>query len=488
MIKKEAGIVGLDLNPQKSEVISINPDLVATVQSALSGIHVVNPADATLLGSPIGDTGSITVAIDAKTTMMKCLRERLHYLTSHDAYLLLHHSLAIPKLLYLLRTSPCFLSSSLKIYDDELRATVCSSFNIQLAESDPSWIQSTLPVCHGGLGIRSAVQLAPSPFLASAAASSGLAHLILPANMQPSQLSYVDEALAAWSQGCQEQPPTDAAAHHQKTWDSLRVSSIADTLFTDSSDPMHRARFLAASCKESGAWLNALPVTSLGLRMDDATMRISMGLRLGLPLCQSHTCQHCGAEVSQFATHGLSCRKSAERHHRHSAVNDIICRALVAAHLPSRLEPSGLYRSDEKRPDGVSIVPWKCGQLLVWDATCLDTFAPSYSTIATKQVGAVAQQAEEKKMQKYKHLDSCYFFTPVAIETSGVFGPKTMEFLKGLGHRLRQVSGEANSFAYFLSHSETLSCRPTWQCSFCVGNNEDGQSGGRVFCINMYIV
>ena len=170
----------------------------------------------------------------------------------------------------------------------------------------------------------------------------------MPANMQPPQLSYVDEALAAWSQGCQEQPPTDAAAHHQKTWDTIRVSSIADTLFTDSSNPMHRARFLAASCTESGAWLNALPVTSLGLRMDNATMRISMGLRLGLPLCQSHTCQHCGAEVSQFATHGLSCRKSAGRHHRHSAVNEIINRALVSAHVPSRLEPSGLYRSDGK--------------------------------------------------------------------------------------------------------------------------------------------
>ena len=196
-------------------------------------------------------------------------------------------------------------------------------------------------------------ELAPSAFLASAAASSGLAHLILPANlpanMQPPQLSYVGMRL--W---CQEQPPTDAAAHHQKTWDKIRVSSIADTLFTDSSDPMHRARFLAASCKESSAWLNALPVTSLGLRMDNATMRISMGLRLGLPLCQSHTCQHCGAEVSQFATHGLSCRKSAGRHHRHSAVNEIIHRALVSAHVPSRLEPSGLYRSDGKRPDGVA--------------------------------------------------------------------------------------------------------------------------------------
>ena len=73
----------------------------------------------------------------------------------------------------------------------------------------------------------------------------------------------------------------------------------------------------------------------------------------------------------------------------------------------------------------------------MWDATCPDTFAPSYSTIAAQQVGAVAQQAEARKMQKYKHLDSCYFFTPVAIETSGVFGPKTTE-----------SSGEANFFAY----------------------------------------
>ena len=177
-------------------------------------------------------------------------------------------------------------------------------------------------------------------------------------------------------------------------------------------------------------------------------MKISMGPRLGLSLCRSHTCQHCGAEVSQVAKHGLSCRKSAGRYHRHSAVNKIMYRALAVAHVPSRLEPSGLYRSDGKRPDGVSIVPWKCGQLLVWNAMCPDTFAPSYSAIAAQQVGAVAQQAKDRKVQKYKHLDSCHFFTPVAIETTGVFGPTATEFLKEIGHRLRQVSGEANSYAY----------------------------------------
>ena len=108
MIKKEAGIVGLELNPQTSEVIGTNSGLIASLQSALPGVRVVDPTAATLLGSPIGNTGSIAAAIDTKTAMLKCLCERLHYLTYHDAYLLLRHSLAIPKLLYLLRTSPCF--------------------------------------------------------------------------------------------------------------------------------------------------------------------------------------------------------------------------------------------------------------------------------------------------------------------------------------------------------------------------------------------
>ena len=36
----------------------------------------------------------------------------------------------------------------------------------------------------------------------------------------------------------------------------------------------------------------------------------------------------------------------------------------------------------------------------------------------------------------------------MAIETTGVFGPRTTQFLKELGHRLRLVSGEANSYAY----------------------------------------
>ena len=73
---------------------------------------------------------------------------------------------------------------------------------------------------------------------------------------------------------------------------------------------MYRARHLAAHTYESGAWLNALPVSALGLHMDDDTVHIAIGLRLGAPLCLPHVCHHGGAKVDNLSTHGLSCHKS----------------------------------------------------------------------------------------------------------------------------------------------------------------------------------
>lgn len=51
----------------------------------------------------------------------------------------------------------------------------------------------------------------------------------------------------------------------------------------------------------------------------------------------------------------------------HAVINEIIQRSLGTAKIPYHLEPTGLCRSDGKRPDGASIVPWRGGKVLVWD-------------------------------------------------------------------------------------------------------------------------
>ena len=37
--------------------------------------------------------------------------------------------------------------------------------------------------------------------------------------------------------------------------------------------------------------------------------------------------------------------------------------------LPSMLLPRGLYRTDGKRPDGLTMIPWGMRKKLVWDVT-----------------------------------------------------------------------------------------------------------------------
>ena len=218
------------------------------------------------------------------------------------------------------------------------------------------------------------MQLAPSVFLASAAATRDLVCQILPPRLQPLPTLYEEDAISLWSSG-HHIPPSGAATCVQKSWDAPLVSNAVDLLLQNAPHDVARARLLAVSAKESGAWLKALPVSSLG---DDSTIRVAVGLRLGSVLCRPHTCQHCEVEVDQLGAHGLSCKRSEGRHHRHSAVNDILHRTLRSAQVPARLEPSGLTRSDGKRPDGVTLVPWRRGKPLVWDATCPDTLAFSY--------------------------------------------------------------------------------------------------------------
>ena len=152
----------------------------------IPGVKLLEPSVASLLGSPIGDGASVSDAILQKLGLLHTMRDRLQHITAHDALLLLCNSFAIPKLLYLLRSAPSFLSPKLKLYDEELRAIVSTIANTDL--DDAAWIQASLPVKAGGLGIQSTVHLAPSAFLSSTSASRDLVHEILPARFGPVEL------------------------------------------------------------------------------------------------------------------------------------------------------------------------------------------------------------------------------------------------------------------------------------------------------------
>ena len=86
----------------------------------------------------------------------------------------------------------------------------------------------------------------------------------------------------------------------------------------------------------------------------------------------------------------------------------------------------------------------------MWNATCPDTFAPSYSSHATLAAGEVAALSEEIKVAKYNGLPVTHYFTPMAIETLGAIGPKSLVFLKELGWRARWQSGDERAASFLL--------------------------------------
>lgn len=212
-------------------------------------------------------------------------------------------------------------------------------------------------------------------------------------------------------------------------------------------DVKEKARLLAVSAPKSSDWLHALPIASCGLRLDDEAVRIAAGLRLGSKLCEPHECV-CGSSVDPRGHHGLSCRRSSGRTSRHHNLNDIVWRALLKADIPAIKEPSGLSRSDGKRPDGLTQIPWAGGKSLLWDVTVTDTLANSYIDSSSVSAGGAAELAADRKIGKYSNLSAGYCFIPLAFETLGPLNVEGNEFITTLGKQLSAVTGDKRESSF----------------------------------------
>ena len=179
-----------------------------------------------------------------------------------------------------------------------------------------------------------------------------------------------------WSKVFKADVPLVECRSKQKSWKEPINKRVLTELITAAGET-DRARLLAVSTPESGLWLDASPSAALGNHLSDDTLRISVALRLGIDICQPHTCK-CKAQVEANGHYGLKCSFSAGRHSRHGALNEIVKKALSSAGYQAVREPPGLDRGDGNRPDGMTLHAWKEGKELAWDVTVVDTLAPSH--------------------------------------------------------------------------------------------------------------
>jgi hypothetical protein len=475
--------LGLKVNTGKCELTFLGEcprgtrnEIHRQFQEACAGVRVTNLEDLTILGSPIGEKArtqtlseklecfknleSFTKTIDEDLTILgspigekartQTLSEKLECfknlesftktIDSHYAFYLLKNCLFMPKLLYLLRTSPTFDHPEiLKLFDSSLVTALEQITNVHL--DPPAAAQALLPAKLGGLGIPSTEAIGSSAFLSSLVACKPLARRIL--GHDPNT-EFEHRAEMEW---LARAPEGATVPESQRQAEYTRP--IFDSILADLRESRTGAELKRLECftgAEQSSWLHALPATTVGLKLNDQQFRIAIATRLGSQVCEKHTCR-CGKPVEIDGLHGLSCKRSAGRISRHSHLNDIVKRTLVSAGFASVLEPPGLNRGDGKRPDGMTLIPWSRGQSLVWDVTVIDSLAPS-------RIGRNAcptEEAEERKIAKYSRItDSGYHFQPVAFDTQCRTGPKTSLFLKKLGNMIADVSGDPRAHTFLM--------------------------------------
>jgi len=146
--------------------------LVDKFRSVALGVCLLDSSEVTLLGSPI-TVDALPLSFESKLSNIQTLISCLETLLAHDAFYLLCHCFAIPKLLV---TAYFSILEGFWKFDNLICTFLQTVTNINISSS--AWAQSVLPAAKGGLGIYSAVDLSLPSFLSSLHMRSSIFFLI----------------------------------------------------------------------------------------------------------------------------------------------------------------------------------------------------------------------------------------------------------------------------------------------------------------------
>jgi len=153
--------------------------------------------------------------------------------------------------------------------------------------------------------------------------------------------------------------------------------------------------------------------------------------------------------VDAHGLHSFVCRKAPGRTTRHHALNDLVAPSFASAGTRVTKEPTGLFRTDGKRPDGLTLVPWHSGRSLCWDVTVICPLAESYVTGSAREGGAAAEQlATSYKEEKYANIGSQYLFATIAVETLGPLNTSACQLFGNLGKKISSSSDDDKEGAF----------------------------------------
>jgi hypothetical protein len=148
LIKDLETSLGICLNNKKCELYSKTEQ----TEPEFEGFERMDMGSLLLLGAPLFRGEALDGALLRHSEILERAVTDLACLRAQAALILLRASFGAAKLTYLLRTAPCHSHPLLEKMDEQMRRGLENIINISL--NDIQWLQATLPIRDGGLGVR----------------------------------------------------------------------------------------------------------------------------------------------------------------------------------------------------------------------------------------------------------------------------------------------------------------------------------------------
>ena len=360
---------------------------------------------------------------------------------------MLRSCLALPKVAFVLRSCPPnHVSNATFDFDVAIRDTLRDIVGGPL--SDWSWLKASLPCSRGGLGLRNASLHAPAAFLASLHSQSLVERMF---GHPPCTSSHTSPAIAAL-----------AAVAARPDWqglDNIGVSLSQHSLSLSidvalhqhliSSAPSTRSRALALSTGLPHAcdWLNVVPSSLLGLRLQDREFRCCLCYWLGVPLNNGQfTCPECRGSADPFGDYQVGCGGNGDRISRHNAIRDVVFSAAQSAALALSKEAPNLVPDSSVRPADVLLPNWNRGRPAAVDVHVISPLQQQTLAEAASTPGHALQVGVRGKL--VSNLSACRSvgveFVPFVIETLASLSEDTISTIRAIGRSVGQRSGTSD--------------------------------------------
>ena len=456
IVKRDGPERGLHLQPDKSSVWSSSP-LAPGVKDPLGcNIKQVEEAGVKLLGAPIGSPAFMAQFVKKRVEKIKSITAELPSLHQpHLEFVLLRSCLALPKIVYTLRTTdPSLLSHLLQEFDSTTRealSRICGG-----PVSDLSWEQAKLPISMGGLGLRAAEDHAAAAystsFLSSQPILRSLLHLPEQAEhpfLPPSILNTLTTQT-----GAEEPMTSDSIQNYTQKMLSAKIDlhnhhTLLENLKAAGS-LREVARFLSVSLKDAhaGDWLTVPPSPGLGLLLRPSEFVAALRYRLGHPVFASDgPCPACGQPSDRLGDHALNCAWQGERIARHNSLRDTLHSAAAKAALGPTKEGQYLLPGEGGKPADIFIPRHAGGKDAALDVTVINPLQAATVAQAAQTPGHALKVAHQRKLDKSWQPchDQGIVFLPLAVESLGGWHKAAIAEVKKLGSSLARHTGEEES-------------------------------------------